>query len=436
MSDLIPSWRLRQRFTQRLSEMYRAEVPPYGVLVDLVEGINTSAGGTEHSKHTRLGHERHGAIRLAAPEELSLLRRALNVLGMQAVEYYDLGPAGLPVHSTAFRPTTAKDIDMSAFRLFVSLVRLDQISSPELRKTAMRLARRRSILAPETLSLIAIAECNGGLTESEGDALLTGLVETFRWRGEALCSKSDYDAIVSEHPLLADVLCFPNPHINHLTPSVIDIELAQADMISKGLPAKDRIEGPPNRSCPILLRQTSFQAMDETVHFTSNGTPSEAWKHTARFGEIEERGAALTDKGMSLYSECLEKADFSRLPDDWETLRREGLAWFRYVPGPDYAPFSTPESVTSVSDLEPLIQAGVVQAEPITYEDFLPVSAAGIFRSNLGNTSHEPHCASGDRAEFEKSLGHQVLSAQILYRYEQNKSVQRLCQHESVVENG
>lgn len=436
MPDFIPSWRLRQSFTQRLSEMYRNEVPSYGVLVDMVGSINRRAGSADHSSHARLGHERHGAIRLALPEELSLLRRALNVLGMQAVEYYDLGPAGLPVHSTAFRPTTAEEIDKSAFRLFVSLVRLDQISSAELRESAMRLVRKRSIIDPETLSLIALAERNGGLTESEGDALLAGLVHTFRWRGEALCCKSDYDAIMSEHPLLADVVCFPNPHINHLTPSVTDIEQAQADMILKGLPAKDRIEGPPRRSCPILLRQTSFRAMGEAVRFHSDGAPSETWKHTARFGEIEERGAALTEKGMNLYSECLENSDFSDFPDDLEKLRRTGLAWFRYLPGPKYISAHAPKSGTSVFDLEAFIKAGIIHAEPIIYEDFLPVSAAGIFRSNLGSTPSEPHCAASDREEFEKALGQNVLSAQELYRQEQERSLQRIYQHEDALENG
>ncbi len=36
-------------------------------------------------------------------------------------------------------------------------------------------------------------------------------------------------------------------------------------------------------------------------------------------------------------------------------------------------------------DPQPLIERGWVVAQPITYEDFLPVSAAGIFQSNLGN---------------------------------------------------
>ena len=37
MSEFTPPWRLRQNFADRLSLMYREEVPAYGTLVDLVE---------------------------------------------------------------------------------------------------------------------------------------------------------------------------------------------------------------------------------------------------------------------------------------------------------------------------------------------------------------------------------------------------------------
>jgi uncharacterized glyoxalase superfamily metalloenzyme YdcJ len=48
-----------------------------------------------------------------------------------------------------------------------------------------------------------------------------------------------------------------------------------------------------------------------------------------------------------------------------------------------------------VADLpaEVLVTAGLATADPIVYEDFLPVSAAGIFQSNLGakNSAPMPH---------------------------------------------
>jgi uncharacterized glyoxalase superfamily metalloenzyme YdcJ len=61
------------------------------------------------------------------------------------------------------------------------------------------------------------------------------------------------------------------------------------------------IEGPPRR-CPILLRQTSFKALDEPIAFTDQHETRGS--HSARFGEIEQRGAALTPKGGRCMTAC------------------------------------------------------------------------------------------------------------------------------------
>lgn len=108
----------------------------------------------------------------------------------------------------------------------------------------------------------------------------------------------------NEHRLIADVVCFPGCHINHLTPRTLDIDRVQSMMPECGIEPKILIEGPPRREVPILLRQTSFKALEEPVLFAGEmrGT------HTARFGEIEQRGVALTPKGRALYDELLNKA--------------------------------------------------------------------------------------------------------------------------------
>lgn len=424
MSEFTPSWRLRQQFADRLSLMYREEVPAYGTLVDLVEKINSADDPTATFSGARLGQERHGAIRLALPEELSLLRRALGVLGMFPVEYYDLAVAGLPVHSTAFRPIESDAIERSPFRLFVSLVRLDQIASPALQSEVERLTRERSVMSPVALRYIERAEHQGGLTEMEGEAFLDALIETFRWRGEALSTKRVYDALVNEHPLLADIVCFPNPHINHLTPRVSDIDAAQQKMIELGLPAKAVIEGPPRRQCPILLRQTAFRALEESVTFRNLDGVDADGVHTARFGEIESRGAALTRAGMDLYNTCLASGDFDALPDDWNELRTRKLAWFKYRTATGARlQGSLPESAEALEDL---IAKGTIIPEPITYEDFLPVSAAGIFRSNLRSEGNTKTDAKGNQAAFEEALGCPVSVAQALYEQESRASLQQL----------
>lgn len=67
-----------------------------------------------------------------------------------------------------------------------------------------------------------------------------------------------------------------------------------------GIDPKATIEGLARRDCPILLRQTSFKALEETIAFADVAKG----KHTVRFGEIEQRGIALTRKGRALYG-CL-----------------------------------------------------------------------------------------------------------------------------------
>uniref|UniRef100_UPI0037BF531B 2-oxoadipate dioxygenase/decarboxylase family protein n=1 Tax=Brevundimonas sp. TaxID=1871086 RepID=UPI0037BF531B len=67
---------------------------------------------------------------------------------------------------------------------------------------------------------------------------------------------------------------------------------------------------------------------------------------------------------------------------------------------------------------------GHVVAEPITYEDFLPVSAAGIFQSNLGAEARAAaYAVDPALAEFETALGRTVQDEMALYRGEQDASI-------------
>ena len=65
-----------------------------------------------------------------------MLRRLFAVMGMHPVGYYDLSIAGVPVHSTAFRPIADAALKRNPFRIFTSLLRLELIESTELRKQA------------------------------------------------------------------------------------------------------------------------------------------------------------------------------------------------------------------------------------------------------------------------------------------------------------
>lgn len=71
-------------------------------------------------------------------------------------------------------------------------------------------------------------------------------------------------------------------------------------------------------------------------------------------------------------------------------------------------------------DPQPLIERGWVVAQPITYEDFLPVSAAGIFQSNLGNETQTRSHGNASREAFEQALGCPVLDEFQLYQKRKN----------------
>lgn len=420
---------IRARFSAALSAMYRAEVPAYGALLDLVAQVNARVLDEDPELREQLARsgtlervsvERHGAIRLGTAQELWDMRRIFAVMGMVPVGYYDLSPAGVPVHSTAFRPVGAAALSANPFRVFTSLLRLELIEDADLRDTAARVLAGRRIFTDEALALTARAEAEGGLTEAEADRFVAAALETFRWHAEAKVDADTYRRLHDAHRLIADVVSFRGPHINHLTPRTLDIDAAQRLMPAHGVAPKAVVEGPPRRACPILLRQTSFKALEEAVAFPDAAGRLVLGRHTARFGEIEQRGVALTPKGRALYDRLLAEARaiaqpaadgsnaaeymaaletaFAAFPDDWDSIRREGLGYFTYAPAPGRA-------IDPEADLDALLAEGALLATPLVYEDFLPVSAAGIFQSNLGDHAAQAFQASPNQQVFEAALG-------------------------------
>ncbi|MCX8281785.1 VOC family protein [Phyllobacterium sp. 0TCS1.6C] len=450
---------IRGAFSSAMSAMYRSEVPAYGTLLSLVAEVNsrtldTQPGLKQRLEQTdtldRISEERHGAIRVGTPEELSMLRRVFAVMGMYPVGYYDLSEAGVPVHSTAFRPVGDAALKINPFRVFTSLLRLDLIGDAALREEAAATLKARRIFTPGALELVEKAEAQGGLGEEDAARFVKEIIETFRWHDQASVSSDLYRRLHDAHRLVADVVSFKGPHINHLTPRTLDIDAVQELMPDHGIAPKAVIEGPPSRTCPILLRQTSFKALEEQVSFRNATGEWEKGSHTARFGEIEQRGIALTPKGRALYDRLLTEtrklarpaadgsnADayisalantFKAFPDDWAAIREQGLGYFRYSPVSG-AKVSTGDT----SDLETLIALGAVQFDPIVYEDFLPVSAAGIFQSNLGDGASQQFSASPSQKEFEVHLGAAVLDEFEHYARLEKDSVEACLRHFSPV---
>ncbi|MGY5956986.1 2-oxoadipate dioxygenase/decarboxylase [Kosakonia sp. BK9b] len=434
---------IREQFSQAMSAMYQQEVPQYGTLLELVADVNLAVLENNPRLHeqlanadelSRLNVERHGAIRVGTAEELSTLRRMFAIMGMFPVSYYDLSQAGVPVHSTAFRPIEDAALSRNPFRIFTSLLRLELIDDPALRNKAAAILAKRDIFTPACRQLIELHELNGGFTPAQAQAFVNEALETFRWHRHATVDQQTYLALHNEHRLIADVVCFPGCHINHLTPRTLDIDRVQALMPEYGIEPKILIEGPPRRDVPILLRQTSFKALDEPVLFSGE----QQGTHTARFGEIEQRGVALTEKGRALYDQLLANAGtgkdnlahqlhlqnvFKNMPDSEMLLRKQGLAWFRYRLTPTGEAHR--KAIRAGDDPQPLIERGWVVAQPITYEDFLPVSAAGIFQSNLGNETQARSHGNASRTAFEEALGCPVLNEFTLYQEAEERSKRR-----------
>lgn len=429
---------IREEFSAAMSSMYRREVPTYGTLIDLVKGVN-AVKLTKNKKLNdqlaatdgleRISEERHGAIRLSSAQELSMMRRIFAVMGMYPVDYYDLSVSGIPVHSTAFRPVSKQALAHNPFRIFTSLLRLDLIADQKLRNDAEKIIAKRRIFTPMAIKLVEKAEHDGHLDEHDTSLFITEVTETFRWHAKAQVSLELYQRLHDAHRLIADIISFKGPHINHLTPRTLDIDTVQALMPERDITPKAVIEGPPPRECPILLRQTSFKALEEQVEFTEQQNKKTTGTHTARFGEIEQRGAALTPKGHELYNNLLTKtraqitpsADgsnataynqklaetFKAFPDSWDALRQQDLAYF------SYSLTSIGKNTKNIADMpmDSLIEQGFIQFDPIVYEDFLPVSAAGIFQSNLGDDATQAINTSSNQPMFEQDLGTKVMDS-------------------------
>lgn len=432
--------------------MYKKEVPLYGTLMDIVSQVDSSvlASQGQNLQNLPVRHqlERHGAIRLGTAEELRVIKRLFAVMGMYPVGYYDLTLVEFPLHSTAFRPIIADSLSKNPFRVFTTVLRRELVSA-DLREKVDAILEARKLFTPRLLEIIDHAE-KGIMNNQDIDELIPEALQIFKWHSQSTVSFEDYTKLKQEHPVIADIVCFPSAHINHLTPRTLDIELVQKEMINQGLPAKDRIEGPPNRICPILLRQTSFRALEEPVNFFNEGNSLVHSTHTARFGEIEQRGAAVTPRGRELYDKCLHDAHesvaaasgssldsalsstFSRYPDNWPELRAQGLVYFRYKVNIDHeSAREKAKGLPSLIHIDQLLALGVIDYEPIIYEDFLPFSAAGIFKSNLSDQPEKPLAKKADadaQLELEDALGCKTLDSFDIYDRLQKESIHECAQ--------
>ncbi len=101
--------------------------------------------------------------------------------------------------------------------------------------------------------------------------------------------------------------------------------------------------------------------------------------------------------------------EFSAFPDNYRDIHRQGLAYFTYQK-------TSGAALAIDDDVEELLDDGHIAINPITYEDFLPVSAAGIFRSNLTDDKAEHYTANAAQTQFEAALGRSLIDPFTLYQ--------------------
>jgi uncharacterized glyoxalase superfamily metalloenzyme YdcJ len=369
----LPTWRLRELFAAGLSAMYGSEVPAYTTLVEVSTQVNRghaahNVGAQRLGSLSRVTAERHGAIRVGTPEELAEVADLFCAFGMVPVGYYDLRDAvsPVPVVSTAFRPIDAQELARNPFRVFTSMLALGdpRFFDVGLRSRMQTFLRRRQLFDPALIAQARVITADGGCAAGEADEFVARAVSAFALSPEPI-EKSWYDELSRVSAVAADIAGVTSTHINHLTPRVLDIDELYRRMTAYGITMIDTIQGPPRWDGPaVLLRQTSFRALAEPRRFrTDNGTVVEG-SLRVRFGEVEARGVALTPKGRERYD-----AAMARLSDNEDPA----TVWGQYFPATD----------DEMAAQGLAYYRGGDPAKPVVYEDFLPASAAGIFRSNL-----------------------------------------------------
>ena len=394
---------LRARFAEALSTLYGREVPAYTTLVEVSQEVNAEVlarGGVDAERLgtiERVTAERHGAIRVGSADELAQVARVFGACGMYPVGFYDLREATppIPVVSTAFRPVDRAELASNPFRVFTSVLVVDdrrffdEGTEAELRD----FLASRTLFPSELLDLADRMERDRTLVAGDADRFLELATAAFELSPEPV-DRQWYERLEAISSVAADIGGVASTHINHLTPRVLDIDDLYARMSERGIEMIDRIQGPP-RTEPgrpdVLLRQTSFKALAEPRQFREPDGSVVTGDLSVRFGEVEQRGVALTPTGRELYD-------------------AEGI---------DGLPATDAE--LDAMDLAYYVRDAGGGLTPIVYEDFLPKSAAGIFASNLtgeGRSDATRRAAVRDAAWMQDVLGRELRDPYALYEAE------------------
>lgn len=465
----VARWQLRAEFARRLSAMYGAEVPAYHQLVEMTQSVNANrlradpAGSQRLGSLDRVSAERHGAIRVGTSAELEQVGRIFAALGMHPVGFYDLragGPTPIPVISTAFRPIEAAELARNPFRIFVSVLTSDdrRFFDADMQRRIDKFLASRQLFPRELIEIAGEAEDSDGLDPERAQRFLELAISSFALSSEPV-DAGWYRELSRVSDVAADIAGVAATHVNHLTPRVLDIDELYRRMNDAGVPMIDQIQGPPRWDGPdVLLRQTSFRALDEVRPMREADGTIRRGTLRVRFGEVEARGIALTNAGRDLVAELGRELDArtveadvrtveadaravdagdhasrpdlaaklwqERFPRDERQLLSTGLAFFTFESDPWAT--NAPLQSQSPPTLDDVLTSGRLKAMPIVYEDFLPRSAAGIFGSNLTAPGTSDDTRAGSHRDLEwlaGVLGRAVYTPESLYQQQHENSL-------------
>lgn len=451
-------WQLRAAFALSLSEMYGKEVPAYTTLVDVSTKVNQEYMAKVGTDAERLGTiervtaERHGAIRVGSPKEMAQVARVFAAFGMYPVGFYDLRDAAkssVPVVSTAYRPVDKDELAKNPFRVFTSMLAADdpRFFDDDLQRRLQTFISERTLFPDELLQLADKAAEQGGLDDEEAHQLLEMATAAFKISDDPV-DHAWYRELEAISAVAADIGGVTTTHINHLTPRVLDIDELYRQMEELGIKMIDEVQGPPAWEGPdVLLRQTSFRALSEERMFRYEDGRVAPGSLRVRFGEVEQRGIALTPKGRDLYDRMLVETDQrmaknggvrvdvarevwrENLPRTERELAEAQLGFFTYHLRDGVADAAREHAAGRSVTVWELADAGFVDIEPIVYEDFLPRSAAGIFQSNLtseGSRDDDQHGTDYDIRVMQDIVGRTVFDPNDLYAAQQQESLDQL----------
>jgi uncharacterized glyoxalase superfamily metalloenzyme YdcJ len=427
----LETWALRARFAAALSTMYGAEVPAYTTLVEVSGAVNRDYVAA-HPDAERLGTldrvtaERHGAIRVGTPGELTEVADLFAAFGMYPVGYYDLRDAisPVPVVSTAFRPVDAAELARNPFRVFTSMLATadPRFFGADLRPRVERALAARTLFDPELIAHARVIAADGGCPAGVADGFVARAVAAFALSREPI-DRAWYDELSTVSAVAADIAGVGSTHINHLTPRVLDIDDLYTRMTDRGIAMIDAIQGPPRWDGPaVLLRQTSFRALAEPRRFRESGGGVVEGTLRVRFGEVEARGVSLTPRGRERYDTAF--AEISARADGTGAADPSAV-WSRYFPASDHE--MAAQGLAYYYGGDP--------AKPVVYEDFLPASAAGIFRSNLDSDAEavDTDDDSGYSSDWMAgAIGRDLLDPYALYEAARHQSLAQQTQEISV----